>query len=135
MEPRAPAARLVIRRPELAGLVIERVVAALAARVDLPIDRLSDAQIASAAVAATASRQVSGGALQVELDGEPGAMVVRLGPLPPGAATRVVEDTAVPGVGAILDRLVDRWSVERGGVEERLALAITDGAEAQAHPS
>ena len=33
MEARAPAARLVIRRPELSGPVLERVVAALAARV------------------------------------------------------------------------------------------------------
>ena len=43
-----PGARLVVRRPELAGPV-ERVAAALAARVDLLIDRVSDAQIASAA--------------------------------------------------------------------------------------
>ena len=99
-------------RPELAQPVLERVVAALAARVDLPLDRLSDAQIASAAlVATTASRSIPGGELRVELDGEPGAVIVRLGPLPDGAAARVVEDTALPGVGPIVDRLVDRWSV------------------------
>lgn len=123
----AVPARLVIRRPELAGPVLERVIAALAARLDLPVDRLSDAQIAAAAAAAAAGRELGGGALQVELDGSPGEIVVRLGPLPEGAAARVVEHTAVPGVGAIVERLVDRWSVDRGGPGERLSLAILDG--------
>ena len=60
MDGRAPAARLVIRRPDLAQPVLERLVAALAARVDLPLDRLSDGQIASAALVATASRNIPG---------------------------------------------------------------------------
>ncbi len=55
-------------------------------------------------------------------------MVVRLGPLPDGAAARVVEESAVPGVGAIVERLVDRWSVDPAdGGGESLSLAITDG--------
>ena len=68
----------------------------------------------------------------MELDGEPGAVIVRLGPLPDGAAARVVEDTAVPGVGAIVHRLVDRWTVAPANGGESLSLAITDG---EAHPS
>lgn len=121
------AARLVIRTPGLAQPVLERVVAALAARVDLPLDRLSDAQIASAALLVTANRRLAGDALCIELDGGPGEVVVRLGPLPDGAAARVVEDSAVPGVGAIVDRLVDSWSVERIDGGESLSLAITGG--------
>jgi hypothetical protein len=128
----APTARLVIRRAELAGPVLERVVAALAARVDLPVDRLSDAQIASAAAAAAAERELADGTpLAVELQGEPGAVTVTLGPLPDGAAARVVEETAVPGVGAIVERLVDRWSVQRAGGGERLSLDIGSGDGAQ----
>ena len=132
MDGPAPAARLVIRRPELAQAVLERLVAALAARVDLSLERLSDAQIASAAlVATTASRSIPGGELRVELDGEPGAVIVRLGPLPDGAAARVVEDTALPGVGPIVDRLVDRWSIAPADGGESLSLAITDGGQAR----
>jgi hypothetical protein len=130
-EGRPPAARLVIRRPELAGPVLERVVAALAARVDLPVDRLSDAQIASVAAVAAANPLLRDGALCVEVDGAPGELTVRLGPLPQGAAARVVEDSAVPGVGAIVERLVDRWSVDPDGDGERLSLAIAAGAEAR----
>jgi len=44
---RAPAGRLTMRAEDLREPVLERVVAALAARVDLPLDRLSDAQLAS----------------------------------------------------------------------------------------
>ncbi|HEX2503516.1 MAG TPA: hypothetical protein VHK00_06205 [Miltoncostaeaceae bacterium] len=123
-----PEARLVVRRPELAGPVLERVVAALAARVDLPIDRVSDAQIASAALAVAASRELADEPLRVEFVSEPGSVTVRLGPLPAGAATRVVEGTAVPGFGAIVERLVDRWSVDRAEGGERLSLAIAGGA-------
>jgi hypothetical protein len=128
MADQRPAARLVIRTPELAQPVLERVVAALAARVDLPLDRLSDAQIASTALLVTASRRLDGAELRVELEGVPGGVVVRLGPLPDGAAARVVEDSALPGVGAIVDRLVDRWSVEPADGGESLSLAITDGS-------
>ncbi len=132
-EERPPAARLVIRRPELAGPVLERVVAALAARVDLPVDRLADAQIAAAAAAAAAGPLLADGPLCVEVEGAPGEITVRLGPLPSGAAAQVVEDSALPGVGAIVERLVDSWSVDPAGDGESLSLAITAGA--QAHPS
>jgi hypothetical protein len=129
MEDRAPAARLLVRRAELSEPVLERVVAALAARVDLPLDRLSDAQIASGAVAAATSRHTVDGALCVEFDGEPGEVVLRLGPLPSGAAARVVRDSAVPGLGAIVERLVDRFTVERGADgDETLCLEIGAGA-------
>lgn len=131
---RARAARLVIRRAELAEPVLERVLAALAARVDLPLDRLSDAQIAGAAVAAAAGRHFEGGALGVDFDGEPGTVVLRVGPLPPGAAAEVVRDSAVPGVGSIVERLVDGFAVEENGGEETLRLTIGAGQEA-AHPS
>lgn len=135
MEDRAPAARLLIRRAELSEPVLERVVAALAARVDLPLDRLSDAQIVSGAVAAAASRNLVNGALCVEFDGKPRNVVLRLGPLPSGTAARVVRDSAVPGLGAIVERLVDRYTVERNaGGAETLCLEIGAAAGA-ARPS
>lgn len=128
MDDHGPAARLVIRTHELAQPVLERVVAALAARVDLPLDRLSDAQIASAALLVSVNRRLDGAELRIELEREPRGVVVRLGPLPDGAAARVVEESAIPGVGAIVDRLVDRWSVEPMDGGESLSLAITDGS-------
>lgn len=121
-----PVARLVIRRPDLAEPVLERVVAAVAARADLPLDRLSDAQIAGAALAGAATRELADAELCIEFEfhNGPGAVTMRLGPLPAGAAVRLIEGTAVPGVGAIVERLVDRWSVEPVPEGERLSLAI-----------
>jgi len=127
----APAARLRIGRPELWRPVLERVVGALAARIDLPIDRLSDAQIVSAAVASGAARHVGDGVLCVDLSDDEGAVGLSLGPLPPGTAARVVADSAVPGVGPVLERLVDDWEVESlDSGDERLLLTIGAGSPA-----
>jgi hypothetical protein len=80
-------------------------------------------------VAAAASRHAADGAVSVEFDGAPGEVVLRLGPLPSGAAERVVRDSAVPGLGAIVERLVDRFTVERNAAgNETLCLAIGAGA-------
>jgi serine/threonine-protein kinase RsbW len=121
----ATAARLRICRADLREPVLERVVGALAARLDLPLDRLSDAQIVSAAVASVAGRHVEDGMLCVDLGVIDDALSIAVGTLPSGAAQRVLDETAVPGVGAVLERLVDRWEVETlGEGGERLHLTI-----------
>jgi hypothetical protein len=125
-------ARLVVRRPALGRPVLERIVAALAARVDLPIDRLSDAQIVSAAVAASARRHSADGSLAVELMAHEGELELVVGPLPAGAGARVVADSALPGIGVVVERLVDRWEVERLDGGERLRLRIGAGTPASA---
>lgn len=125
------AGRLLVRRPALGEPVLERVVAALAARADLPLDRLADAQLVASALAAAATRDPSGEGLRVGLDAEAGALALSVGPLTPGAGTRVLADTRVPGVGPVLERLVDRWSVESDGPDaERLVLEIGAGEPA-----
>jgi hypothetical protein len=119
------AGTLRVRSERLLAPVLERVVAALGARVDLPIDRLSDAQLVASALAAAARRQAPGGALSVDLTASSGAIGLSVGPLPAGAAARLVADTAVPGLGPVLERLADRWEVVAGdGGTERLDLSI-----------
>ncbi|MGE0028575.1 MAG: hypothetical protein AB7O78_13290 [Thermoleophilia bacterium] len=124
---RAPAGRLTMRAEDLREPVLERVVAALAARVDLPLDRLADAQLASSVLIRGASRHAVDGVVQVELDIEDGAVGLSLGPLPTGGGSRMVEED-VPGVGPVLERLVDTWSVEPiDGATETLRLSIGAG--------
>lgn len=131
MSGRGPAASLRITRADLREPVLERVVGALAARLDLSLDRLSDAQIVSSALAAVAGRHVEDGVLCVDLDVGDDGLVMAVGTLPAGAAQRVLDETAVPGMGAVLERLVDRWEIEPlDGGGERLRLTI--GAEAHA---
>jgi len=128
-----PAARLTFARPDVGGAVLERVVGALGARLDLPLDRLSEAQMVGAAVASVAARHAEEGVLRVDLGADGGALSITVGPLPAGAAQRVLDESALPGVGAVLERLVDHCEVEAvDGGGERLRLTIGAGAEATA---
>ena len=125
---RAPAGRLVLRAEDLREPVLERVVAALAARVDLPLDRLSDAQLASSVLIRSANRHAVDGVIRVELDVDDGAVGLSVGPLPAGEGSQMVSED-VPGVGPVLERLVDDWSVEPiDDVTETLRLSIGAGS-------
>jgi hypothetical protein len=125
----APAAVLRVRRGDLREPVLERVVAALAARVDLPVDRLADAQLVIAALV-SAAEPVTNGVLRVEVGAAEGSVQIAVGPLQPGAPARVVADSALPGVGTVLERLVDVWTIEPRGDAEMLHLTIGAGAAA-----
>lgn len=123
------AARLRLRRGDLGGAVLERVVGAVAARADLPLDRLSDAQIVSSALASAAFRHSADGALGVDFDTDGDAVELAVGPLAGGAAARIVADSALPGIGPVLERLVDEWSIDTLDTgDEVLRLRIGAGA-------
>jgi hypothetical protein len=127
----AYAGRLRVRSPELGAPVLERIVMALAARVDLPVDRIADAQLVIEALVETVARRSPDGVLDVVLGAGPAGVDLSVGPLPAGAAALVVADSTLPGVGVVLDRLVDQWGVEpldAGG--EALRLTIGPGAPA-----
>lgn len=125
------AGRLSVRRADLREAVLSRVVGALGAQADLPLDRVSDAQLVGATLVATAARRSPGGTLEVDLHVGPGAIELCLGPLPRGTARAIVSDSALPGVGAVLERLVDGWAVEE--LDERSEnLRLTIGAETAA---
>lgn len=124
-----PAGRLRLRRDDLGEPVLERVIGAVAARVDLPVDRLADAQLVSAALVASAFRHSPDGVLCVELEADDGGVELGVGPLAPGAAARVVAESELPGVGVVLQRLVDRWSIDPlDSGDEMLRLRIGAGA-------
>jgi hypothetical protein len=116
-----------MRAEDLREPVLERVVAALAARVDLPLDRLSDAQLASSVLIRGATRHAVDGVVRVELDVDDGAVGLSVGPLPAGEGAQMVSED-VPGVGPVLERLVDAWSIESiDDATETLRLAIGAG--------
>ncbi|MBJ7454707.1 MAG: hypothetical protein JHC74_01495 [Thermoleophilia bacterium] len=124
-----PAGRLRLRRDDLGEPVLERVVGAMAARVDLPVDRLADAQLVSAALVSSAFHLSPDGVLCVEFGAGPDGLGLGVGPLPAGAAARVISETTLPGVGSVLERLVDAWSVDTlESGEEMLRLRIGAGA-------
>ena len=92
--------------------VLGRTVAMLAARANFSLDRLSDAQLVSDAVAAHALGHAAAGALRVEVDDDERALAIRVGPLTADGGERVVKESDLPGVGLLLEHLVDDVAVD-----------------------
>jgi serine/threonine-protein kinase RsbW len=103
---------LVIDRTELLGPVLARVVAALAARRDLSVDRVSDAVLVTDAIAAAAPRQFSDGCVRLGLDERVDGIDLRLGPMEAGAAAHIRQELEVPDLGGSLEALADELAVE-----------------------
>ncbi len=107
---------LALRPPERTSPVLGRVVSLVAARADFSIDRLSDAQIVSDAIAGAAAAHLSEGTLNVAIDEHDGGFDLLVGPFATGGAQRLVDDTELPGLGSLLERLTDALSVEPTGI-------------------
>ncbi len=106
---------LCLRPPERTSPVLGRVVSLVAARADFSIDRLSDAQIVSDAIAGAAGAHVQDGTLKVAIDEHEQGFELVVGPLVAGGAKQLVADTELPGLGCLLERLTDSLSIESTG--------------------
>jgi serine/threonine-protein kinase RsbW len=111
--------------PLLAG-VLGRTVAMLAARANFSLDRLSDAQLVSDAVAAHALGHAADGPLRVAVDDAERHLEIYVGPLQTNGGQGVVAASDLPGVGLLLEQLVDDVAVEREGDIETLVLRIAE---------
>ena len=111
--------------PLLAG-VLGRTVAMLAARANFSLDRLSDAQLVSDAVAAHALGHAADGPLRVAVDDAERHLEIYVGPLQTNGGQGVVNASDLPGVGLLLEQLVDDVAVERDGDIETLVLRIAE---------
>ena len=115
-------ATLTVRRPELLGPVLGRVVGMLAARAQCPIDRLDDALLLTDAVAAHAPGHTADGEVTVRVHAEPEGLSLRVGPLPGDGAQGLVAAASLPGVGNVFQRVADE--VETQGAELHLRLTF-----------
>ena len=108
----------------LVAPVLRRVVGMIAARADLPLDRLDDAMLVTDLVAERAQDHVLG--TTVDLVVEPGerSLTLRLGPLRPGGGRALVEDSAVPGFDGVIEQLTDEISVAEDEGGEYLVLRL-----------
>jgi anti-sigma regulatory factor (Ser/Thr protein kinase) len=102
-----------LRPPERTAPVLSRIVSLVAARADFSIDRLSDAQIVSDAIAGAAAAHVPNGLLRISIDEHEQGFDMVIGPLLAGGAQGLVRDTDVPGLGCLLERLTDALTVEQ----------------------
>jgi serine/threonine-protein kinase RsbW len=114
----------------LVGPILRRVVGMLAARADLPLDRLDDAILVADLIAARAPAHALRGTVDVAFEPGRRTLSLRVGPLRAGGAQALVVDAAVPGVGNVIEQLADDLVVDPGEAGDeflRLRLAY-DGA-------
>jgi anti-sigma regulatory factor (Ser/Thr protein kinase) len=111
-----------------AASVLGRVVSLVAARADFSIDRLSDAQILSDAIAGAAANHTLDGYLRVGIEESDGGFELVIGPLVPGGGESLIRDTELPGLGRLLERLADDLSVEPADEGELLRARLGERA-------
>jgi serine/threonine-protein kinase RsbW len=112
---------------QLVGPVLASVIAVLAARAGFSVERLSDAQIVTDAIAAHSAEAFPGRHVHAAIDIGERRLDLRIGPLVEGGADRLVASSAVGGLGPVLERLTDEMAIERRDGDEDLRLAILDG--------
>jgi hypothetical protein len=117
-------ATLTVRRPELLGPVLGRVVGMLAARAQCPIDRLDDALLLTDAVAAHAPGHTANGEVTVHVHAAPEGLSLRVGPLPAAGGDALVQAASLPGVGNVFERVAS--DVRTEGSELLLRLAFRE---------
>lgn len=106
--------------------VLGSVVAVLAARAGFSVERLSDAQLVTDAVAAHATAAFDGSHVHAAIDTAQRRLDLQFGPLVSGGGERIVSSSAVAGLGSVLERLTDELDVRRRNGHEDLCLAIVD---------
>ena len=124
-----PATTVSIVAGPLVGPVLRRVVGMLAARADLPLDRLDDAVLVADLIAARAPAHSIDDKINVALDSGDRSLLLRVGPLRQGGGQALIVDAAVPGVGNVIEQLADELTVSPEDTGEyllvRLAYAAT----------
>lgn len=122
------AIRLAVAPGPLAGTVVTRLVGIAAARADLPLDRIDDALLLAAALAARAPEHVEGAGdrLRLEVRARPGTLELGVPCLRQGAVRRLLGDPAAPGAeGNVFRRVATRAEGGRDATgAERLVLEI-----------
>ena len=97
--------------------ILRRVVAVVAAQVDMSVERVMESLLVVELVARHGLRYLVGDHADVRLVRTDGAFELRVGPLEENGALAVVRDTAVPVVGSVVERLADDIRVEHGRAE------------------
>lgn len=105
----------------LVSPILRRVVGMLAARADLPLDRLDDAVLVADVIAAQAPSHVAADVLNVSMHPGRRELTLRVGPLREGGAENLLVDGKVPGIGNVIEQLADEVSVGADYLELRLS--------------
>ncbi len=126
----ADETEILVRSPELLAPVLARVVGVLAARRELPVERVSDAVLLTDAIAAAAPQRFADDSVRLALADEEDGVVVRLGPMEAGGAESIRSELVLPEVGGSLESLADDFSVDATAEGDYLAIRFSAPAPA-----
>ncbi|HEX3609558.1 MAG TPA: ATP-binding protein [Solirubrobacterales bacterium] len=115
---------IAVGRDELLGPVLARVVGALAARRDFPVDRVSDAVLITDAIAGAAPASFADGCVRFDLGESERGLELRLGPMEKGAAGEIRGKLELPGGGGSLETLAEALAVEESGDGDYLIVSF-----------
>ena len=126
--PRDPEAidetRIALPAGELLGPILSRVISMFATRADFSVDELSDAVLLSDAISANGELSFPDGTARLAVSEEQGSFEVRVGPLEPGAARRLLDGMRMPSFDASLESLADEVRIDAVDDGELLAIRI-----------
>jgi hypothetical protein len=110
----------------LSGPVLSSLVAGMAARAGLSVERVSEAQLLSDTISAHAHELILGRHVNVAITLQDGQLEVSVGTLRPQGARELVGASSVPGLGEapLLERLAAEISIEPEDDGERLSLSL-----------
>jgi anti-sigma regulatory factor (Ser/Thr protein kinase) len=110
--PEVAGTEIAVGRAELLEPVLARMVGALVARRDLPVDRVSDAVLITDAIAGAAPGRFADGCVRLGLGESGDGLELRLGPMEKGAAGEIRRELDVPEIGGSLEALADEFVIE-----------------------
>jgi anti-sigma regulatory factor (Ser/Thr protein kinase) len=114
-----------VGRAELLEPVLARLVGALAARRELPVERVSDAVLVTDAIAGAAPGRFADGRVKLGLDESESGLELRLGPMDRGAAADIRNELEVPELGGSLEALADELAVDESNDGDYLVVRFT----------
>jgi anti-sigma regulatory factor (Ser/Thr protein kinase) len=110
--------------PELVGPVLSRALAALAARREITVDRISDAMLLSDAISAGAPKAFKDGHVRLSIADRSEGVELRIGPMESGGADRLRGSLELPEVGSSIEKLADELRVEQDEDGDFLVVGI-----------
>ena len=114
----------------LASAILTRLVGALAARAGFSIDRLSDAQLVTDALAARVAPVLDGSYLNVGIEVLERTVALRVGHLREGGSASLLAGETIGEPGPLIERLTDAIEVSQAGTREMLRLVMRDARPA-----
>jgi serine/threonine-protein kinase RsbW len=115
---------IAVGRAELLEPVLARLVAALAARRDLSVERVSDAVLVTDAIAEAAPGRFADGCVRLGLDESDEGLELRLGPMNKGGAAEVRRHLEVPELGGSLEALADQLAIDESSDGDYLVVSF-----------